>query len=184
MSDISTNKVLVAISDQKDYEKIDQTYDNIEFVFNQDNDNEGVFFNKAQKLNSDITVFIGKGYGLSNTDSIKHIIEIIEVDKFSGFTALYSDIVLIDGITRYYPAYTVSVLQNKYILNAPFAVPSYFKVDFMEGLDELSLWSGILYCANHGVLYHLPKPVFKVQQIFDNINITQDIEKINEQYYS
>ena len=184
MSDISTNKVLVAISDPKNYEKIDQTYDNIELVFNKDNDNEGMFFNKAQKLNSDIIVFVGKGYSLSNTDTIKNIVEIIEGERFSGFTALYADVLLMDGVTRYYPAYTISVLQNKYILNIPFAVPSYFKVDFMQDLDELSLWSGILYCANHGILYHLPKPVFKVQQVLDSINITQDIEKINERYYS
>ena len=109
-------------------------------------------------------------------------------DKFIGFGAIYSDLVIIEDnqilCTKYSPSYSLDLLVDRVSMNIPFALLNRFNFQFNEKIKSLFLWDGILSLGSKTLYYHYADTLFSINNTLTSVPIDKDMGLINELYFT
>jgi hypothetical protein len=180
--------VVVAVAGPKREVLVD--YENVEIEYQEDyGESVPKFFNTLGGRRSvDLFVFLGEGYNFDTDKSLQTMIDIAMSDKFIGFAGVYSDMrVVHEGkeiCCRYNPSYGIELVKKKVPLNVPFMISSKLFPTFHEEIQHLSLWDGILSIMADTMLFHVPKPLFTIDNALSSAQISEEINIINGYYFT
>jgi len=143
--------------------------------------NTAEFFNTVPKLlpNASCIVYIGAEFNFAHQNSLTNLLQCIGSEKVLGFGAIYSDLYILnkDGTmlcSKYHPSYD-ALRRSSIILNTPFITTIDLAPVFNTDIHYLCLWDGLCSITKNALLYHIPKPLFSVQNIMSTSSISTEI---------
>lgn len=168
-------------------ETVYSDYDNYEVLNNSDSLPTGKFFNQAKnRAGYDYYVYLGKYYNFSSPSSLTRMVEYLNDVSRSFVVGVYSDLLLNDkdiSFIQHLPSFDMKLIKGKFAFNTPFCVKKYLLPTFDENIQSLNLWDGFLSLSKQSVLFHIPEPLFKLDNALDTTLVNADLNIINEIYY-
>ena len=136
----------------------------------------------------DFYCFLDKYYNFTNENSLQRIVDYLASKERAFLLGAYSDILVTDknnGISfvQYLPSFDINLIRNRFTFNVPFIVKKQLLPTFNENIESLRLWDGFLSIVKNALLFHIPEPLFQLDNAFDTTLISKDLELINETHY-
>lgn len=168
---------------------IPHSYENIKIEYQKEDEVTSDFFNRITARNTaHYFCFLGRGFNFYTEESLSLLVEKMQSSKLHGFGGIYSDLAVMNNgefvCHRFNPAYFIQLIPQQIIMNVPFMMSTEFSLPrFTSNLDLLSLWDGMIQAMSSAPMYHMPSPIFSIENALESFQVEKEIEIIKNVHY-